>query len=81
MKTINCPLLGWRPVSEFTAAGVLEPEPADLGEMSAAQWVFERNNVPMRRTEWWYHGATQLWFKVLRDTATDTIIDVTTARD
>ena len=56
-------------------------DPADLGEMSAAQWVFERNNVPMRRTEWWYHGATQLWFKVLRDTATDTIIDVTTARD
>ena len=76
MKIIDCPIIGRRAVSEFTIGGVLAPEPADLGEYTAAAWVYDRNSVPMQRTEWWFHGATQLWFTVRRDTASDEILEV-----
>ncbi len=80
MKTIDCPLLGRRAVSEFTVSGVLAPEPAELGAHSAARWVYERNSVPGERNEWWFHGPSQLWFVVRRDTASDAILEVRRAR-
>ena len=79
MKMITCPILGRRAVSEFVVGGVLECEPAELGETSAADWVYRRNSVPMERTEWWFHSASQMWFTVKRDTAADTILQVQAA--
>ena len=81
MKVIDCPILGERPVTEFTVAGVLDPEPADLAGVSPGNWVFNRTSLPMQRQEWWYHGASQLWFLVERDTASDQISKVNLAGD
>ena len=79
MKYIDLPLLGIRPTTEFVAAGVVEPEPAELDGISAAAWVFDRASVPMQRNEWWYHTPSQLWFVVERDTESDEILNVTLA--
>jgi sarcosine oxidase subunit delta len=75
MKTIDFPEIGRRPSTEFTVAGVVEPEPAELDGISAGAWVFNRDSVPQERDEWWYHTPTQLWFIVRRETASDTIIN------
>ncbi len=80
MKYADFPLLGRRPFTEFSISGVLEPEPAELGEWTAARWVFERTSVPRERVEWWYHGASRLWFRVRRDTGSDTILGIEPAR-
>ncbi len=79
MKYIDFPNLGRRPSTEFVIAGVVDPEPAELDGITPGAWVFNRQSVPMRRTEWWYHTASQLWFLVERDTATDEVFDVTLA--
>ena len=81
MKIIDCPVIGRRPVSEFTIAGVLEAEPEDLGDWSPGRWAFERNSVPMTRDEWWFHDPSGLWFHVRRDTAANRIISVDTAHE
>jgi len=80
MKIIHCPVIGPRPLTEFTVVGVSALEPEDLEGMSPGAWVFNRDSVPMERTEWWYHGATQLWFKVRRHTGADRIVGVELAR-
>ncbi|MCZ6619991.1 MAG: sarcosine oxidase subunit delta [Gammaproteobacteria bacterium] len=80
MKTIHCPVIGPRPLSEFTVTGVSALEPEFLGDSSAGAWVFNRDGSPMVRSEWWYHRATQLWFKVQRHTGTDQIVGVELAR-
>ena len=79
MKYIDFPVLGQRPATEFTVAGVLEPEPAELVGITAGAWVFNRNSVPLQRQEWWYHAASQLWFIVERDTESDDILGVAVA--
>ena len=79
MKYIDLPALGRRPSSEFVVAGVLDPEPAELDGITPGEWVFNRQSVPMRRSEWWYHSPTQLWFMVERDTATDEVFEVSLA--
>lgn len=76
MRYVDFPLLGTRPVTEFQTAGVLEPEPAELGDWTAGRWVYERTSLPRERTEWWYHGPSRLWFKVRRDTGTDAVLAV-----
>ena len=76
MKYIDFPILGRRPSSEFSVAGVLDPEPAELDGVTAGEWAFNRQSLPMRRNEWWYHTPTQLWFLVERDTATDEVFTV-----
>ena len=80
MKYIDFPTLGRRPSSEFVVAGILAPEPAELNDgVSPGEWVFNRNSIPKRRTEWWYHTPTQLWFLVERHTATDEVFGVSLA--
>jgi len=79
MRYVDFPALGVRPVTEFQTAGVLEPEPAELGAWTPARWVYERASVPRERTEWWYHAASRLWFKVRRDTGTDAVLDAVLA--
>ena len=81
MKYIDFPILGRRPSTEFTIAGVLNPEPAELEGVTPGEWVFNRNSVPMQRTEWWYHTSSQLWFMVERDTASDVVLAVSLAGD
>ena len=80
MKIIHCPVIGSRPSTEFTVIGVSSPEPEDLGDLNTGAWVFNRDSIPEERTEWWYHGATQLWFKVRRHTGADRIVAVELAR-
>lgn len=79
MKYIDFPVLGRRPSTEFSVAGVLDPEPAELDGITPGAWVFDRSSVPMRRQEWWYHTPTQLWFMVERDTASDEVLGVSLA--
>jgi sarcosine oxidase subunit delta len=79
MKYIDFPCLGRRPSTEFVVAGVLDPEPAELEGVTSGEWVFNRDSVPMRRTEWWCHTPTQLWFLVERDTASDEVFGVSLA--
>lgn len=79
MKYLDCPILGRRPATEFSVAGLLDPEPAELDGVSPGEWVFNRNSIPMRRSEWWYHTPSQLWFVVTRDTASDEIFEVVLA--
>lgn len=79
MKTIDCPILGRCAVSEFVIRGVLECEPEQLGDRSPGNWVFERHSLPMVRTEWWFHTASQMWFTVRRDTGSDEILEVSAA--
>lgn len=79
MKYLDCPVIGRRPISEFSVGGVLEPEPEDLGEFTPARWAFERTSLPLVRTEWWFHNPSHCWFQVSRDTATETIHDVVLA--
>ena len=81
MKTIDCPLLGRRPVGEFTISGVLEPERSELTDTTAARWAFERFSVPTERVEWWYHGSSQRWFMVRRNTASNEILSVEAAHE
>jgi sarcosine oxidase subunit delta len=80
MKYIDFPILGRRPSTEFSVAGVLEPEPAELDDVTPGQWVFDRESVPMQRREWWYHTPTQLWFIVERNTASDEVLAVSLAQ-
>ena len=79
MRWIDAPLLGRRPVTEFTINGILEPEPENIDDREPGQWVFDRNSVPLVRTEWWYHTGAQMWFLVERDTGTDEILNVSLA--
>ena len=81
MKYLDCEALGRRPASEFIVAGVLDPEPEDLGDVTPGAWVFNRTSLPMLRQEWWYHTPTQLWFLVERNTETDEILSVELATE
>jgi len=81
VKYLDLPALGRRPATEFVVAGILDPEPAELTDMTPGEWVFNRTSVPLCRTEWWYHTPTQLWFLVDRDTAADRILKVQFADD
>ncbi|MCP5201100.1 MAG: sarcosine oxidase subunit delta [Gammaproteobacteria bacterium] len=80
MKYAEFPHLGRRPYTEFAQAGVLEPEPDELAPEAVAPWVYARRSVPRERVEWWYHLPTRLWFRVRRDTASDTVLGVEAAR-
>lgn len=80
MRWITAPILGRRPVTEFSISGLLEPEPAKIEDRSPAEWVFDRSSVPTVRTEWWFHPGSQFWFLVTRNTLSDEILEVRFAR-
>lgn len=80
MRWITAPLLGRRPVTEFSISGILEPEPETIDDREPGQWVFDRNSLPIVRTEWWFHPGSQFWFLVERNTMTDEITEVRLAR-
>ena len=80
MRWITAPLLGRRPVTEFSINGILEPEPESIDDREPGQWVFDRSSLPTTRTEWWFHPGTQFWFLVERNTLTDEISNVRLAK-
>ena len=75
MKTMNCPLNGPRPLSEFSYAGPLRemPEPSSVDDATWADYVFNRAGVPGVKREWWCHTPSNTWFIAERDTANDVV--------
>ncbi|GAB4376893.1 MAG: sarcosine oxidase subunit delta [Elainellaceae cyanobacterium] len=75
MKLITCPINGTRPVSEFAYGGEYRPMPApDTTDDAWADYVFNRNNAPGIKQEWWCHTPSNTWFIAERNTLTDVIL-------
>ncbi len=76
MKLLNCPINGWRPLSEFVFGGELRPmpDPATASDYDWADYVFNRAGEPGVRCEWWYHSASGTWFVADRDNLNDEFI-------
>jgi len=68
---LECPNCGKRHVGEFTFKGEYAPRPGQEEGFDAwVDYVFLRDNVIGKQTEWWYHRAGCCrWFLVRRDTA------------
>lgn len=76
MKHFDCPVIGNRPISEFTGGGtaingLLNADPAS----ARANLNFGDGTVKIKH-EWWYHRPSQLWFIVARDTGSDSVLSV-----
>ncbi len=39
-----------------------------------ADYVFNRNNVPGIKKEWWFHSPSSTWFIAERNTITDEVL-------
>lgn len=81
MFLIRCPWCGARDQSEFTYGGeahIARPEnSAGMSDDEWAEFVFMRTNTKGLFAERWNHSAgCRRWFNVLRNTATDEILDV-----
>lgn len=75
MKLMNCPLNGWRNISEFVYGGEVKPSPAaDAPAEEWADWVFMQDNVAGVAREWWLHSPSDYWFIAERDTVADVIL-------
>ena len=76
MKIMTCPVNGKRPISEFVYGGEvrLMPDPATTNDMAWADYVFNRNNAPSLKQEWWCHAPSNTWFIAERNTLTDEIL-------
>ena len=82
MKFFEFPLLGTRAISEFVPAHDEVLEPINLADnVSAGDWVYERDSVPKITTEFWYHSTSQIWFKVERNTGTNQIYSAEVLRE
>jgi len=78
MKILDCPHIGKRLQSEFVYAGEvqLQPDPNAADDQEWADYVFNHSGEPRVQYEWWYHGASGLWFVWQRNTLTDEFIKV-----
>lgn len=76
MKIMNCPLNGPRNISEFVWGGEVKPmpDPARVGDLEWAEWLFLENNEAGVVREWWCHVPTSFWFIAERNTITDEIL-------
>jgi sarcosine oxidase subunit alpha len=80
MLFIRCPWCGLRDETEFHYGGQAHvPYPADpdaLSDTDWAQYLFVRDNPKGAFAERWSHGAgCRRWFNVVRDTATNEVLD------
>lgn len=75
MKLMTCPINGQRPISEFFYGGELRPmpDPATTDDATWADYIFNQNNVPGLKQEWWCHTPSNTWFIAERHTLTDEI--------
>jgi sarcosine oxidase subunit delta len=76
MKLMTCPINGARPVAEFSYGGVLRPmpDPAAVSDDEWADYVFNRDNAPGVKREWWRHVPSNTWFIAERDTERDVVL-------
>jgi sarcosine oxidase subunit delta len=75
MKLLTCPINGIRPISEFLFGGEYRemPNPDTTNDVIWADYVFNRNNVPSVKKEWWFHSPSGTWFIAERNTITDEV--------
>ena len=76
MKQITLDPIGTRPLSEFTYAGEVVPEPAGdaVSDAEWADYLFNTEGAPGVKLEWWRHVPTGIWFRLQRDTLADEFI-------
>jgi sarcosine oxidase, subunit delta len=76
MKLMTCPINGARVVAEFTYGGEFRtmPDPASTSDAAWAEYVFNRDSVPIVKREWWCHTPSGTWFIAERDTASDQVL-------
>ncbi|GHT92259.1 sarcosine oxidase subunit delta [Betaproteobacteria bacterium] len=77
MKIMTCPINGSRPVSEFAYWGAVRdmPDPKAASDTEWADYVFNRDNAPGVKKEWWCHTPSNTWFIAERDTEKDVVIN------
>jgi heterotetrameric sarcosine oxidase delta subunit len=80
MLLISCPWCGPRDEIEFRYGGqahVAYPNPSAVGDAEWGQYLFVRDNSKGPFRERWRHSSgCRRWFNVVRDTATNRIIEV-----
>ncbi len=75
MKQMTCPVNGTRPIVEFTCGGDLQSMPDPHCEDTVwADYIFNRNNAPTIKQEWWCHTPSNTWFIAKRNTLTDEVL-------
>ena len=76
VKLLKCPVNGTRPISEFIYGGEFRvmPDPSTTSDTAWADYVFNRNNAPGIKKEWWLHSPSGIWFIAERDTMCDEVI-------
>ncbi len=79
MKIFNCPILGPRPASEFLCAGSALAGMQNDDLHDARHGVYFGDATAKVKREWWFHRASQLWFLISRDTATDSVLEIALA--
>ena len=80
MLLIVCPNCGPRPEIEFRCGGeahIARPaDPAKVDDAAWADYLFNRTNPKGVHAERWLHvHGCRRWFNVLRDTASDRLLD------
>ena len=80
MLLIACPYCGPRPEIEFRCGGEAHiaraADPARIDDFDWASFLFYRTNPKGVHFERWLHAhGCQRWFNVLRDTASDQVVD------
>jgi len=75
MKLLTCPINGTRPISEFIYGGEfrLMPDPDKATDAEWADYIFNRDNAPSVKKEWWFHSPSNTWLIAERNTVTDEI--------
>lgn len=73
---MHCPVNGARSILEFVYGGEVRPmpDPQLVDDAIWADYVFNRNNAPGVKQEWWCHAPSNTWFIVERNTQTDEIL-------
>ena len=51
------------------------PNPETTTDEDWADYVFNRNNAPGIKKEWWFHSPSSTWFIAERDTAADEVVN------
>ncbi len=81
MLLIDCPWCGPRDDAEFHYGGeahIVRPrDPAALSDEAFAEYLFLRQNPRGLHLERWSHAqGCRRWFNILRDTATNEVVEV-----
>jgi sarcosine oxidase, subunit delta len=73
---MTCPINGARAISEFAYGGELRrpADPDTSDDRAWADYVFNRDSLPVVKQEWWCHTPSGVWFIAERDTGSDTIL-------